>query len=1095
MKTLVTLSVLVAALILAASPVQARRGNPVNAATLLSPKNQYYIIDSDETDDPTAPTYRFVDTLYDTTHWHRVTNFTNNDDGYGEIGYAYDSILFTYMDVPSLRLPPRYISTNGMLKLTLDSNVALGFGAPITSPTNGPLPTVGANGITGALVCPLWADMEFRTTGDSSKVFYRMTADSCYVTYYNLFLKGSNGGLRATFQIVFSKRDSSITFHYRSFDGTYNNTIPAAQIFQDQATIGVQNNRNTDGSMYLDRGTYYAISSGSQLYAKPLHAGLAVRFERVIPNRIRMRSIDTPPYDGYELLSNSLQPQCTVENLFTTDEYIWVKTTIIDLSTGLQVASCTDSVYVLYNNSGNNKAQFTACLHQGFPCGKYRMTMTASVPNLGTDPWTQDNIMTRDFELINTLAAPFYDNFDSSTTIPVINPCNWHTSGATWVNASSAFFDPPSPNTTSGTGSVLLNRRDANGNPYLTLTGSDSMVSSPIDIHGLTNVWLSFSYQRGLNTDSMIAGIKARVLIGPEPRDFDSLGAGGVYQGDSLLVEGLLSSAPKLNDTAAGNWSVITTLYGGLDYTTQRYRVQLDPTKFVHDHFRIRIRLMAKDDHVKYGVPIEDDDNWLIDNVQVSAPANGQTDLELMNITLGTGNFTHVPRNVKLITPVVTVGNNGLLTNAGAFVVHVKILDALNRAVYDKTGTIVLPAAHVNSVLAMPVWDISGSQGGTFTAKVNMAQNWNEYYRKNDTISFFRTLYIDSTYALDDGVPDAAGTMTTADNSFYYDFTPLADDSLRGMLFYHSCASGNTNWIINIIDTSQNNKILRTIAFSYNVLTGGFIHSPIVPFFMKSGQMYRLQCTMTQGTCLGGDASYGLMWETTHSFNNPTYAALHQDVVSSFRTSSNVDYFTANKNATGGGPLLPMIRLKFAGSSTFLPVELMSFSGVRTDHGSVSLAFQTAKEDGVDHFAIDRESSSGWISAGNIPAKNERLGASYSLLDEQAPSTTLTYRLMEIDLDGTQKLIGTTAVGAYGSPEAFGVQVYPNPASQNLHVTISGTEDVNLTIFDVLGKVVASKDHATNSVDFDVSSLSAGSYWLDAKSGENHSRIKVSVTR
>jgi hypothetical protein len=237
------------------------------------------------------------------------------------------------------------------------------------------------------------------------------------------------------------------------------------------------------------------------------------------------------------------------------------------------------------------------------------------------------------------------------------------------------------------------------------------------------------------------------------------------------------------------------------------------------------------------------------------------------------------------------------------------------------------------------------------------------------------------------------------------------------------------------------------------------------------------------------------MWETTRSFNNPTYAALHKDVVSSFRTSANVDYFTANKNATGGGPLLPMIRLKFSGSSTFLPVELMNFLAARTDNGTVNLAFQTAKEEGVDHFAIDRETSSGWVSAGSIPAKNERLGASYSLLDEKAPSTNLTYRLMEIDLDGSQKLLGTTAVGPFGSPEAFGVQVNPNPTSQNIHVTISGSEEVSLKLYDVLGKVVASKEHATGSLDIDAGSLSAGSYWLDATSGENHSRVKVSVTR
>src|SRR5579872_5692988 len=121
MKTLVTLSILLASFIFTVSPALARRGNPVNAATNTSPKSQYYILDSDD-NDPRSPVYNFVDTLYDAAHWHRVTGFTPNlDDGYGQpaIGTT-DSINFIYMD-ETLRIPPRYITTNGLLKMALDT--------------------------------------------------------------------------------------------------------------------------------------------------------------------------------------------------------------------------------------------------------------------------------------------------------------------------------------------------------------------------------------------------------------------------------------------------------------------------------------------------------------------------------------------------------------------------------------------------------------------------------------------------------------------------------------------------------------------------------------------------------------------------------------------------------------------------------------------------------------------------------------------------------------------------------------------------------------------------------------------------------------
>ena len=130
-------------------------------------------------------------------------------------------------------------------------------------------------------------------------------------------------------------------------------------------------------------------------------------------------------------------------------------------------------------------------------------------------------------------------------------------------------------------------------------------------------------------------------------------------------------------------------------------------------------------------------------------------------------------------------------------------------------------------------------------------------------------MFIDDKYALDDGIPDTIGTMKVAENNwFYYDFIPLSDDSLRGMDVYHVSPSGNTNWTINIMDTA--NKVLTqgTRAFSYNATspaTPGWMRGTFTPFLLKAGTKYRLQCIMTQGYDLGGDASKSLMWETTKS--------------------------------------------------------------------------------------------------------------------------------------------------------------------------------------------------------------------------------------
>ncbi|MEP7235947.1 MAG: T9SS type A sorting domain-containing protein, partial [Ignavibacteriota bacterium] len=710
---------------------------------------------------------------------------------------------------------------------------------------------------------------------------------------------------------------------------------------------------------------------------------------------------------------------------------------------------------------------------------------------LGGDAWTYDNIMVRDFTLMNVDTLPFFDNFVS------LDPCYWHVYGAKWVPSDSVMFDPPSPRSS---GALLFNRKDYQGVTYILPSGADTVVSAPINLKNASNVWLSFSYQRGLKTDIMKAGGKSGVLIGPDPVVKDSIDH-AVLQGDSLVIEALASTGSQWSPLDS-NWKTIAKLYGGLDVSTKKFRIKLD-SKYLHDHARFRIRLEAKDDHAKYTVPVEDDDNWVLDQIQISSPAAGKTDCEPTSFDLGAGSFTHIPRNVRLITPRVTIANNGLKTNSATYNVHAVIKDVLGRAVYDKTQSFNSPEPDTDFVVLMPAWDIQGSQGASandqvFTVKVNIAQNFNEYYRTNDTNTFYRTLYIDDRYAVDDGTPDTVGTMTAADNNwFYYDFVPLSMDSLRAVEIFNLGASGNTNWTINI--RNANDSVLATRAFSYNATqtAGGYLRSNIIPFLMTGGTKYRLQCIETQGSGVGGDASKGLMWLTRKSFNDPQYAALYPEVVSQFRTSTNADYLTAKRNASAGGPILPMIRLVFQGSSTYLPVELASFTAKRIDDGSVSLAFRTAKEESVAHFEIERESISGWKTAGTAEAKNNRLGADYSVLDAAAPSSKLTYRLLEVDLDGSKKQIGQVAVGAIGGTEAFDVRVYPNPSTQNIHVFLSGaSEEVSLTLFDALGKVVAARDHlSSEAIDLDATGLSAGSYWLQARCGEKYSRIKVALTK
>src|SRR5437016_6278782 len=94
MKIFVTIIAVCTVMFMTIAPAIARKGNPTQPVTVSTFKSQFYVIDSDDDNtDPRQPTYWFVDTLFDAAHWHRVTGFTNNDDGYAEVNPT-DSILY-----------------------------------------------------------------------------------------------------------------------------------------------------------------------------------------------------------------------------------------------------------------------------------------------------------------------------------------------------------------------------------------------------------------------------------------------------------------------------------------------------------------------------------------------------------------------------------------------------------------------------------------------------------------------------------------------------------------------------------------------------------------------------------------------------------------------------------------------------------------------------------------------------------------------------------------------------------------------------------------------------------------------------------------
>jgi hypothetical protein len=586
--------------------------------------------------------------------------------------------------------------------------------------------------------------------------------------------------------------------------------------------------------------------------------------------------------------------------------------------------------------------------------------------------------------------------------------------------------------------------------------------------------------QRSAKYDSVKAGIRKRLLIGPESKVLDSSNV--VMSGDSLVIEAILSSAPTYN-ISESSWKQIAKIYGGIDLTSEKVRIQI-PSAYIHNHTRFRIRLDAKNDGAQFGAPFDDADEFVIDGLQIIAPTFGnknETDLEVTRVELGAGNYTHIPRNVKSLDPIVSVASNGLQVTQGVYQVRLVIRDQLNREVYHRMKSLSAPAARTDVVLTMPEWIIEGSQGGVFTCKATIEQTFSDYYKANDTNVLYRTLNINDVYAYDDGRPDTAGSMTVAETIFNYQFVPLSTDSLRGIEFFHLTANGTTNWTITFRDSA--NGIVSQKNISYNVLERGFQRSIFAsPVKLLLGSQYSVQCSLTQGFAIGGDASRGLVL-LSKSLSTPSvseYKPLYDSLLSKFSSSAGVKYYDTNRtvfNSAAGGPLLPMMRLVFAGSATYLPIELVNFSAHRTSNGDVTLYFETAKEEYVSHFTVERFEGETWKHVSQVSASNSTHGSKYVVHDEDAPSSTITYRLQEQDRDGSVIHIGTLTVGPGGNIHTY-VRAYPNPATEILHIE---SESVirQVTLTDISGNTMfTSGTLLLTMYDMNVRGLSCGAYYV-----------------
>lgn len=188
-----------------------------------------------------------------------------------------------------------------------------------------------------------------------------------------------------------------------------------------------------------------------------------------------------------------------------------------------------------------------------------------------------------------------------------------------------------------------------------------------------------------------------------------------------------------------------------------------------------------------------------------------------------------------------------------------------------------------------------------------------------------------------------------------------------------------------------------------------------------------------------------------------------------------------------------------------IPVEFTSFSG-SVSNNDVVLNWSTATEKNNYGFEVLRKSGSGEFERISfIPGNGTSTTTqNYSYVDKNVGAGNFSYRLRQLDYDGTYAYSSTVEVDL-SSPAQFALaQNFPNPFNPATTISFNLAVDskVSIKIFNALGqevRVLTSTQYAagTHNLNFNASGLTSGIYYYtieaSGQDGTNYSSTKKMI--
>ena len=202
------------------------------------------------------------------------------------------------------------------------------------------------------------------------------------------------------------------------------------------------------------------------------------------------------------------------------------------------------------------------------------------------------------------------------------------------------------------------------------------------------------------------------------------------------------------------------------------------------------------------------------------------------------------------------------------------------------------------------------------------------------------------------------------------------------------------------------------------------------------------------------------------------------------------------QSANGTGNSISWIQVNTPGFSNFyimsgispLKIDLESIRA--TNLGSSNrVDWSTASEQAGDRFEIERSTDGEhFIKLADLNAKGTP--STYSHMDERAVTGINYYRLKLVDLSGAFAY-SDIVQASVKSGISFDVEVYPNPASDKVHVRVNGAKagNASVLILDITGRVVRTVVMTGSHIDIDMARLPSGAYMVKY-TDDSHSKTQ-----